>query len=140
MKLAKFVGIGAVGVVAALVSVSVAMNGDGGNVAPAPGVAETPSAAGTYKVDDVHSSVIFRVKHQKVAYFYGRFNKVSGTFSVNADDASKNSIDVSIPTESVDSNSEGRDNHLKDQAFFSAAEFPTITFKSKGWKATDKIE
>jgi polyisoprenoid-binding protein YceI len=139
MKLAKFVGIGAVGVVATLASVSVAMSG-GDAPAPAAAVVEAPLAAGTYAVDAVHSSVAFRVKHQDVAYFYGRFNKISGSFSLNTDDAAKNSLDITIPADSIDSNNAGRDKHLKGQDFFSVAEFPNITFKSKGWKATGKVD
>ena len=48
--------------------------------------AETPKPAtdgsGTYQIDPVHSSNCFRIKHMNVAYFYGRFNDVSGTFTL----------------------------------------------------------
>lgn len=138
MKLAKFLGLGAVGVVATLASVSVAMSGHE-SPAPAPAV-EAPLADGAYKVDPVHSSVVFRIQHNNVSYFYGRFDKVTGSFAIDPADAGKNSVDVSIDTESVDTNNAGRDKHLKTQDFFSASEFPAITFKSKGWKPLGKVD
>ncbi len=38
----------------------------------------------TYKVDPVHSSVVFSIKHIGVTDFYGRFNEVSGTVTLDA--------------------------------------------------------
>lgn len=137
MNRAKIVGAGALALVVTLGSASVAMSRAD---APAPAPMGVTAAAGAFKVDGVHSSVVYRVKHQDVAYFYGRFNKVEGTFNVDAADAGKNSVEVTIPVDSIDSGNGNRDKHLKSQDFFSAAEFPTITFKSKGWKPTAKVD
>lgn len=136
MKFAKFIGIGAAGLVAGLASVSVAMSEGKAPAAPA----EAAIAEGAYRIDGGHSSVVFRVKHNNVAYFYGRFNKVEGSFAINPDDPSKNSADVTITADSVDTQISKRDDHLKSQDFFSASEFPTITFKSKSWKPTGKVD
>jgi polyisoprenoid-binding protein YceI len=84
-------------------------------------------AADTYKLDPVHTSVIFRVNHFGVSYVYGRFDEASGTFSV--DDKSP-SFDITVNAESVDTNNKQRDTHLKSADFFSVKEFPTLTFKS----------
>jgi polyisoprenoid-binding protein YceI len=100
--------------------------------------AARPPAAGeaqAYAVDAVHSSVIFRVNHAGVSYFYGRFNSIEGAFTHHPDDASQISFDLKIKADSIDSNSEGRDNHLKSPDFFNAVEFPWITFKSTGVKS-----
>ena len=102
-------------------------------VRPVPPVAAS-TAAGSYKVDGTHSSVIFRVMHMNVAPFYGRFNEISGTFDFDPDDASKLTIDVQIKAESIDTHSSRRDGHLKGPVFFNAKEYPTIRFKSR--KAT----
>jgi polyisoprenoid-binding protein YceI len=88
-----------------------------------------PSAADTFQVDPIHSSMIFRVKHMGVANFYGRFNSISGSFTLD-DDANKNSFQVEIQTASVDTVQKKRDDHLKSPDFFNAAQFPKITFKS----------
>ncbi len=93
--------------------------------------ATSTQATETYKVDPVHTTAIFRIKHLGVTYFYGRFNETTGTFTLNIEDPSEMSFDVQIKTESVDTNSTGRNNHLKGAAFFNAKQFPTISFKSK---------
>lgn len=116
-----FLTVAAVGTAAALWS------------SPTPAAAEF--AGDGFKVDTVHSSAIFGVKHNGVANFYGRFNKISGEFNIDADPA-KSVIDITIDTDSVDTANAGRDKHLKGGDFFSAAEFPNMTFKSKSFKKT----
>jgi polyisoprenoid-binding protein YceI len=37
-----------------------------------------PAHADTFKIDPVHSSIVFSIKHLGVTDFYGRFNDVSG--------------------------------------------------------------
>lgn len=98
----------------------------------APSAPSAIAADGAYKVDAVHSSVFFRIRHA-TSFFYGRFNQVSGSFDLNADPA-KSSLDITVKTDSIDSNNAKRDQHLKSQDFFSATEFPAITFKGKEFK------
>ena len=85
-------------------------------------------------IDGVHSSVVFKVKHMNKANFYGVFKDVSGSFSLDGEDASKSSIDVTVKADSIDTRNGGRDNHAKSADFLSAKEFPTITFKSTSVK------
>jgi len=91
-------------------------------------------AAETYKIDPVHSSVIFRSYHANTGNVYGRFNKFGGTVTAD-EDPSKMAFDVSVDVSSIDTGNEKRDTHLKSPDFFSAKEFPTITFKSKSVKS-----
>ncbi len=100
--------------------------------------AVVPAAKGSYKVDGVHSSVIFKVRHNQVANFYGRFDDVSGSFALEEG----GTFDISIKADSVHSGNSKRDDHLKSPDFFSAKEFPAITFKSTSVKAkgTDEFE
>ncbi|MHC5114535.1 MAG: YceI family protein [Planctomycetota bacterium] len=92
------------------------------------------NAGSTYTVDSVHSSAMFRVHHLGAGQFWGRFNEINGTFSFSPEDPRSLSIDVSIPIESVDTNSDGLDRHLKSPDFFNAREFATMSFKSHGAK------
>lgn len=97
------------------------------------------SASGTWKVDPIHSSVVFRIKHFDVAYFYGRFNTVNGTITLD-DDPAKVAIEVEIKAADLDTNNLKRDAHLRSQDFFSVKEFPKITFKStSAKKAGEKV-
>ena len=88
-------------------------------------------AADTFKIDPVESSVVFSVMYLGVTNFYGRFNDVTGTVVLDKADPSKSSVDLTIPVESVDTNNEKRDQHLKSPDFFNAKQFPVMTFKSK---------
>lgn len=87
--------------------------------------------ADTFKIDPVHSSIAFSVKHLGVTEFYGRFNDISGQVVFDKADPAKNSVEVTIPVESIDTHDEKRDQHLKSPDFFNAKQFPAIVFKSK---------
>jgi polyisoprenoid-binding protein YceI len=83
-----------------------------------------------YDIDNVHSTVMFRVKHLDVGMAYGRFNKVSGKITQSAGNPKDSAIEISVQADSVDSNDAKRDEHLRSPDFLSAKEFPTIGFKS----------
>jgi polyisoprenoid-binding protein YceI len=95
--------------------------------------AATPAPAGNYKIDAAHSGAFFEVGHLGgVSRFMGRFNDISGDLVVDAPEKSK--ISVTIKTDSIDSNHEGLDKHLKSPDFFNAVQFPTMTFTSTAVK------
>lgn len=100
--------------------------------------AEAPKP-GAYKVDGVHSSVIFKCQRMSGAPFYGMMKKIEGSFLIDAEKLDSSFVEVTIPTNSIDSNNEGRNRHLMSADFFSAEEFPNLTFKSKSiTKTADK--
>jgi polyisoprenoid-binding protein YceI len=88
------------------------------------------NAADTFKVDPVHSFVLFSVQHFGVSNSYGRFNDVSGTVVFDKDNPSKSSVELSVAVESLDTHNSIRDQSLKSPDYFNAKQFPTITFKS----------
>ena len=118
--------------------------GRGAAVEPAPATA-SPSAtraalpeappAGTYAVDAGHSSVLFHVTHLDASRFYGRFNEFSGEFTVDPKNPANDRVLVVVKAESVDTHSDGRDQHLRRPDFFNAKEFPEIVFESKSVSA-----
>ena len=108
-----------------------------GAVAAVLAVAAAPAlhAADQFKVDPVHSSISFQIEHAGISYVHGRFNNVSGEFTIDKADPSKSSCSLTIKAESVDTNQKGRDQHLRGADFFNAKQFPTISFKSTSFKA-----
>lgn len=94
-------------------------------------------AADNYNVDPVHSFVTFRVQHLQVSYAYGRFNEPQEKLTIDESDPSKSSMEFTLQVDKVDTGNAGRDAHLKKSDFFSAAEFPEITFKSTAIKKID---
>jgi len=101
---------------------------------PFEGAAAAPTAE-AYTVDLTHSTVLFRVNHLGISNAYGRFNKFSGDIQWAPDDLSQTSVSFEVDASSVDSNHEGRDDHLRGPDFFSVKEFPTWSFESKEVKA-----
>ena len=91
-----------------------------------------PAAAGTttYQIDPRHSSAGFGVTHLMISTVRGEFHGVTGTVTVDDSDISKSSVNVSIDATTLDTREPDRDKHLKSEAFFDVAKFPTITFQS----------
>lgn len=86
-----------------------------------------PLAAETLTVDAVHSTILFRIKHLNTSLAWGRFNDMSGTWTLEGD---KPSVEVLIKADSIDTANDKRDQHLKGPDFFNAKQFPDISFKS----------
>src|SRR5829696_3005930 len=75
-------------------------------------------SAETYKIDAVHSSVLFSIKHLGVTDFYGGFNEVAGAVSFDSAAPSKSSVQLTVPVESLATRNPKRDQHLKSPDFF----------------------
>jgi polyisoprenoid-binding protein YceI len=90
-----------------------------------------------FKIDAVHSSVLFRIRHNGVGNFWGRFNEVKGEYKIDPDALDASSLTVEIPVASVDTANKNRDDHLKGPDFFNAPEFPVATFKSTSFEKSD---
>ncbi|MBN2894293.1 MAG: polyisoprenoid-binding protein [Campylobacterales bacterium] len=93
---------------------------------------------GNYKVDAAHSSVGFKVRHMMVSNVKGNFTKFDGTFEFDEKSQALKSIDGVIQTASIDTDNAKRDEHLRNDDFFSAQKYPQITFKSTEVKG-DKV-
>jgi len=111
------------------------MNGPFSKVAMLAGLAGAlalPASAGTttYQIDPRHSSAGFGVTHLMISTVRGEFHGVTGTVVVDDTDISKSSVSVTIDTTTVDTREPDRDKHLKSEAFFDVAKYPTITFQS----------
>ena len=92
------------------------------------------TAADSYKIDPVHAFATFKVGHLGTSNSWGRFNKLDGSIVWDADLA-KSSINLTVAIDSLDTDNDKRDQHLKSPDFFNAKQFPTATFVSKSWKA-----
>jgi polyisoprenoid-binding protein YceI len=92
--------------------------------------------ANAWTVDSVHSSVIFRIKHLDAAWFYGRFDHLSGTINYDEAEPSASTLNLEVKTESVNSGNARRDGHLKSPDFFNAKQFPVSTFVSTSFART----
>ena len=82
------------------------------------------------RLDPVHSSVMFRIKHAGCTWFYGRIDSPSGTIDFDPENPENLSVDIELQVDNINTGAEGRNNHLKSADFFDGAQFPTISFKS----------
>ena len=97
--------------------------------------ASAQAAVETYKIDPVHSSVGFTIRH----FFTnvpGTFTKFSGTIVVDRANLENSTVEARIEVASVDTRNGMRDDDLRSDKFFSAVKLPAITFKSTSWKKT----
>ncbi len=91
------------------------------------------AAAEVYTLDAMHSMPSFSFMHLKLSQFRGRFDKISGTITLDLAARSGNA-DITIPIESVSSGVPMLDGFLKGPRFFDTANFPVATFKSSNFK------
>jgi len=87
-----------------------------------------------WNVDFAHSSIKFTVTHLVIAEVEGNFKSYSGTISSNNPDFDDASIDFTVDVNSINTENDFRDKHLKSPDFFDAEKFPQITFKSSSFK------
>ena len=87
-----------------------------------------------WNVDPAHSSAKFTVTHLVISEVEGNFKKFNGTLTNTKPDFTDGAVDFTIDVNSVDTDSEMRDKHLKGDDFFNAEKYPNMTFKSTSMK------
>ncbi len=92
--------------------------------------APVPAAPAAWKIDAVHSTVLFKVKHLGTSWSFGRFNGIAGELTLDEAKPENCKLHVEIDASSVDTANKDRDDHLRSSEFFSAEEFPKIVFSS----------
>ncbi len=101
------------------------------------GASRLAAASDDYAYDLVHSSVSFKARHLDISWIHGRFNEVEGKFSLDRQDPTKSTFQLTIKADSVDTANVARDEHLRQPDYFDTKQFPTIEFKSTSVKAID---
>jgi polyisoprenoid-binding protein YceI len=101
--------------------------------------AQTPSK---WTVDKPHTSIRFAVSHMVVAETEGTFKVFDGTVEHSKADWSDAKINFNVDVNSINTDNENRDKHLKSDDFFNAEKFPAITFAGTSFtpKGNNKYE
>jgi polyisoprenoid-binding protein YceI len=87
-----------------------------------------------WSIDKPHTSVRFAVSHLVVAETEGTFKVFDGSVEHTKSDWSDAKINFSIDINSINTDNEYRDKHLKSDDFFNAEKYPAMTFKSSSFK------
>ena len=94
-------------------------------------VSSTTIAQTKWKVDKTHAKIGFTVTHLTVSEVDGNFEKFDASIVSSKSDFSDAIFEITADVNSVNTDNETRDNHIKGPDFFDAVKYPVITFKSR---------
>jgi len=87
-------------------------------------------------IDNTHSEITFKVKHLVISTVTGKFRTFDANIETDNEDFEDAKVTFEADINSIDTNNEDRDNHLKSDDFFNAEEYPKMTFESTSFKKT----
>jgi len=90
----------------------------------------------TFVVDDEHFSIVFEIMHIGYAPVMGMFRRVEGEFVYDEEARELSSGQLVFRSDSVYTNHEKRDNHVRDTDFLNSEEYPEITFTVTDFETT----
>lgn len=88
------------------------------------------AAPTTYMIEPSHTYPSFRAPHLGISFWSGKFNKTSGTITMDTE-AKTGSVNIVIDASSVDFGHEKMNQHAQKSDFFNVAAFPEITYTGK---------
>ena len=91
-----------------------------------------------WTIDPTHSEIHFKVKHLMVSWVTGSFTQFNATVETEDDDISTAKVRFTADVNSISTNNEQRDAHLKTGDFFDAENYPKIIFESKKLEKVDE--
>ena len=81
-------------------------------------------------LDPTHAEIQFKVRHLMITTVTGSFGKFDASFETTDDDLETTKVTFSADVDSITTNNEQRDAHLKSADFFEAGKYPKLTFIS----------
>jgi polyisoprenoid-binding protein YceI len=91
----------------------------------------------TWSVDKAHTKVGFNVTHLVITDVEGYFKEYDAQITTSDDDFTKANIDFTVNTNSIFTDNDKRDTHLRSDDFFNAEKYPQMVFKGKSIKKID---
>ena len=98
----------------------------------------TLAAPVNYKIDPTHTATVFSWNHFGFSTPSANFTDIQGTIKVDNAKPANSSVEVTIPLSSVNTNVVALDKEFQEEAWFNAAKYPNITFKSTKVETKDK--
>lgn len=103
---------------------------ESGALAASNAITESNKATQSYEADIVHSNIVFKIRHNAVSNFYGRFNAFTGSIEFDKKNVENSAMTFTVDLDSVDTNNRTRDGHIKGADFFNARQYPEASFTS----------
>jgi len=89
-----------------------------------------------WRIDTLHSSAQFSVKHMMISTVRGQFGGVKGTVLYDPKNPTASTVEATIDCTTLNTGEPKRDNDLKGEQFFDVKRYPVMTFKSKSVEVT----
>jgi polyisoprenoid-binding protein YceI len=83
-----------------------------------------------WRIDPLHSSAQFSVRHMMISTVRGQFGGVKGTILYDAKNPAQSSVEATIDCTTVNTGEPKRDADLKTAEFFDVKRYPVMTFQS----------
>src|SRR4051812_49655659 len=91
----------------------------------------------TWKIDTAHAEVHFKVKHFLISKVTGSFKQFDATVTTEGDDITTATVHFTADVNSISTNNEQRDAHLRSGDFFEAEKYPQLTFDGNKLEQVD---
>src|SRR5580698_4063207 len=85
----------------------------------------------SWRIDPLHSSAQFSVRHMMISTVRGQFGGVKGVMTCDPKNPAASSVEATIDCTTVNTGEPKRDSDLKTAEFFDVKRYPVMTFKSK---------
>jgi polyisoprenoid-binding protein YceI len=93
-----------------------------------------------WALDPTHSEVNFKIKHMMISNVSGNFTNFNVTAETEGDNFANSKIEFTTDVNSINTNNEQRDGHLKSADFFDIENFPQIKFEGTKYEKIDENE
>jgi polyisoprenoid-binding protein YceI len=91
-----------------------------------------------WSFDPTHSELGFKIKHLMISNVSGAFKNFDVQVEMDSDDLTTAKIQATASVESIYTNNEHRDTHLRNSDFFEAEKYPEIKFQSTKIEKADE--
>lgn len=85
---------------------------------------------GSYKLDQSHVAVLFKINHMGLSTFVGRFNKVDASLEFDPNNIAAAKLSAVIEVASIDANNVDLEETLRGSSWLDAKKYPQASFKT----------
>lgn len=93
--------------------------------------------AQTWAVDKAHAKVGFTITHLMLSEVDGNFKNYEAKITAAKPDLSDAVVELTADVNTISTDNERRDGHIKGPDYFDVAKYPTLTFKSTSFQKVE---
>ncbi|MDO8346094.1 MAG: YceI family protein [Cellvibrio sp.] len=93
---------------------------------------------GSYKLDQTHVAVLFKINHMGLSTFVGRFNKVDATLEFDPNNIAAAKLSAIIDVASLDANNRDLEETLRGSSWIDTEKYPQAFFKTTSVSVLDQ--